>query len=141
MGMETGIVINIGYGTTETVIFDDGVVVAGESLKSAVNTILSGLNSDGMDMEKTSLTDVAMYKKYKKESKIYATEIAETIKRWYNEKKILSKHNYDVVISGGGIMNSAMRQALNKMDIEFSVPNDALYSNAQGHFMRAEKNC
>ena len=141
LGLSTGIVINIGFGTTEAVIFDDGSVVGGDSLHVAVQTILDGLNADGIKIEKTSLTDVSMYTKYERESKVHAVTISDTIHRWYKEKMISAKHDYPVVISGGGIKNDAIRKALEKSGIEFKIPDDPLYSNARGHFMRAEKNC
>ena len=141
LNLSTGIVINIGFGTTEAVIFDDGVVSGGDSLHVAVTTILEGLKVDGIKVDKTSFTDIGMYEKYERESKPHATNISDTIHRWYKEKMISAKHDYPVVISGGGIKNAAIRKALEKSGMEFKIPDDPLYSNAQGHFIRAEKNC
>lgn len=140
--LDTGIIFNIGYGTTEAAIFDDSQIVAGNSIPFAVNTIMSGLMSTpGIKIDKTSLTNVVQFGKYEKESRPYASEIADAILRWYTEKMILAKHDYKVVISGGGIMNNAIRQALQKTGIKFDVPKDPLYSNVTGHFMRADALC
>ena len=99
-----------------------------------------GLNSDGIKICKTSLTDISMYEKYEKESRGHAAAVARSIYRWYQEKMISAKHEYDVMVSGG-ICNPAVRNALKKTGLRFRVPDDPLYSNALGHYMRAQKNC
>ena len=141
MNLTTGIIFNIGYGTTEAVIFDEGQAVAGNSLRCAVGTILEGLSQTNHTITKSSLTDVAMFKKFEKESRPYAAEIADEINLWYHEKILRAKQKYPVIVSGGGILNGTIHAALKKTDIPFVIPEDPLYSNVTGHFMRAQKNC
>lgn len=141
MQLKTGIIFNIGFGTTESVIFDDNRAVEGASLRCAINTILEGLAASDSNIDKTSLTDIGMFDQYEKESAPFAEEIADEINRWYQEKMLRAKHEYPVIISGGGVLNKAVIRELKKTDIKFSIPDEPLYSNVKGHFMRAEAAC
>ncbi len=141
MNSMTAVIINIGFGTTEAVIFDQGQVAEGESLHVGVHTILDGLVADRLDVEKISFTDISMYDKYQKESRVHATTVADVIHRWYKEKMLSAKHEYELILSGGGIQNNAIKNALRKTRMQFRIPDNPTYSNAHGHYLRAMMNC
>lgn len=141
MKKSTAIVYNIGYGTTEATIFDQSKVSAGGSLPFAINTLFNGLKESGIDVDRRQMGDPAVYEKYERECRPFATKVARAIYNWHTEKMIIAKHDYEVIVAGGGIKNNTVHSALKKTGIEFEVPSDPLYSNVEGHYERAARNC
>ena len=141
MKESSAVIYNIGYGTTEATIFDQSRVVEGASLPQAVNTIFNGLRASGADVKRTQMGDRAIYEKYEKESRPFAGRIARAIQNWHADKMVTAKHEYTVIMSGGGIKNPVIEGALRKAGMDFKVPEDPMYSNVMGHFERAVRNC
>ncbi|MDE1862985.1 MAG: hypothetical protein KGI33_08745 [Thaumarchaeota archaeon] len=114
---KTGLVMSIGQGTTELVLFEDLKYIEGISIPQACDYLYDGL--DYLEHEKK-----ATEKRRLNLATILANELAVFKTRLLRE--------YDLYLSGGGVLVPGFCEALRKKIPCFKVAKDPAYSNAQG---------
>jgi len=116
---KTGIVLSIGQGTTELVLFEDLRPISGISIPQACDYLYEDLAY--LEHEKNTIDR----KKIDGLTTILANKLAVFKTKLSNE--------YDVHISGGGVLVEGLYESLKaKVDDNLKLVKDPVYSNAQG---------
>ena len=115
---KTGLVMSIGQGTTELVLFEDLKYVEGISIPQACDYLYDGL--DYLEHENKT----AEKRRQDNQATILANELAVFKTRLLRE--------YVLYVSGGGVLVPGFCEALQKKISCFKVAKDPVYSNAQG---------
>ena len=132
--LSDAIVISIGHGTTEIVVFRNDMPIKGVSIHNAVNDICSKLGTS-----KTSYLDDVMFHDIK--AKPLVRMLTDGI---IDDLNAIRKdlHEIQVVVSGGGIMIPGVKEAIiSSLGRDVIVPQDPVMSNAVGLFQLASRAC
>ncbi|MBI1664012.1 MAG: rod shape-determining protein [Nitrosopumilus sp.] len=128
MNKKDAIIMSIGQGTTEIVVFDDQDPIIGVSLPQATDFITQGLGE-------FSYLQASTFTKQNSEIRKNVAKLTDILSnKLFNIMCSLDeKNHYDVVVSGGGIMIPGMKISLQrKLKMEIQVPKIPIMSNAIG---------
>ncbi|MDE1767123.1 MAG: hypothetical protein KGI27_12755 [Thaumarchaeota archaeon] len=132
--LSDAVVISIGHGTTEIVVFRNDVPIKGISIHNAVTDICSKLRND-----KTSYLDGTLFEDNK--AKPFVRMLVDGIVDDLNAvRKDICKT--PLVVSGGGIMIPGIKEAMiSRLGKDIIIPQDPVMSNAAGLFQLASRAC
>jgi len=133
VGMASGLVVNIGQGTTEFVVFENKIPIDGKSVLTASSMIteeisqFSHLKTDELHNNKS------LCEKFAKQ---LVNSLRDSIIDYvdeYNQKD-------NIIIAGGGVMIPGVRENLIKIlkDYTVKIPPDPNFSNANGLYKTAK---
>ncbi len=134
MNKKDAIIMSIGQGTTEIVVFDNQDPIIGVSLPQATDFITQGLGE-------FSYLQASTFTKQKSEIRKNVAKLTDILSnKLFNIMSSLEeKNHYDVVVSGGGIMIPGMKRSLQrKLKMEIQVPRIPIMSNAIGLYKLAK---
>lgn len=134
MNKKDAIIMSIGQGTTEIVVFDNQDPIIGVSLPQATDFITQGLGE-------FSYLQASTFTKQKSEIRKNVAKLTDILSnKLFNIMSSLDeKNHYDVVVSGGGIMIPGMKRSLErKLKMEIQVPKIPIMSNAIGLYKLAK---
>lgn len=134
MNKKDAIIMSIGQGTTEIVVFDNQDPIIGVSLPQATDFITQGLGE-------FSYLQASAFTKQKSEIRKNVAKLTDILSnKLFNIMSSLDeKNHYDVVASGGGIMIPGMKKSLErKIKMEIQVPKIPIMSNAIGLYKLAK---
>ena len=127
LGIDTGMVVSVGQGTTEMIVIDDLDVIDGESSSWASDFVTKKIGRFAHLNTDTLHQNTDMCKKY---SKILAANLTQEI------CEMAENHNnrYPVALSGGGLLIPGMSEELlaGLKKFKVLVPDDPVMSNARG---------
>ena len=135
MNKKDAIIMSIGQGTTEIVVFDNQDPIIGVSLPQATDFITQGLGE-------FSYLQASTFTKQNSEIRKNVAKLTDILSnKLFNIMSSLDeKDHYDVVVSGGGIMIPGMKISLQrKLKMEIQVPKIPIMSNAIGLYKLATK--
>ena len=132
MGLESGVVVSIGQGTTEIVVIEDNEVIDGESSSWASEFITSKI-------DKFAYLRPDELSKHKDSCKKHAKSMAEGLAPEVLDKST-SYSDRMVVISGGGILIPGVREELvpRLKGFQVRVSDNPVMSNAAGLYKLVE---
>ncbi|PJC49806.1 MAG: hypothetical protein CO032_08110 [Nitrosopumilales archaeon CG_4_9_14_0_2_um_filter_34_16] len=134
MNKKDAIIMSIGQGTTEIVVFDNQDPIIGVSLPQATDFITQGLGE-------FSYLQASTFTKQNSEIRKNVAKLTDILSnKLFNIMSSLDeKNHYDVVASGGGIMIPGMKKSLErKIKMEIQVPKIPIMSNAVGLYKLAK---
>lgn len=134
MNKKDAIIMSIGQGTTEIVVFDNQDPIIGVSLPQATDFITQGLGE-------FSYLQASTFTKQNSEIRKNVAKLTDILSnKLFNIMSNLDeKNHYDVVASGGGIMIPGMKKSLErKLKMEIQVPKIPIMSNAIGLYKLAK---
>lgn len=134
MNKKDAIIMSIGQGTTEIVVFDNQDPIIGVSLPQATDFITQGLGE-------FSYLQASTFTKQNSEIRKNVAKLTDILSnKLFNIMSSLDeKNHYDVVASGGGIMIPGMKKSLErKLKMEIQVPKIPIMSNAIGLYKLAK---
>lgn len=132
--LSDAVVISIGHGTTEIVVFRNDMPIKGVSIHNAVTDICSKLGN-----HKTSYLDNTIFEDNK--AKPFVRMLVDGIVDDLNAvRKDIGK--LPLVVSGGGIMIPGIKEAIiSRLGQDIVIPQDPVMSNAAGLFQLASRAC
>lgn len=122
-GLQSAIIVSIGQGTTEIVVFENNMPIRGRSVHHAVEFISSRLGGDLAYIDDTIYSSA----KTARLVNILADLIANNVERTRQDLEGLP-----VLVSGGGILVPGMQSALESKLGKITVHKDPVMSNALG---------
>lgn len=133
LGLNTGIVVSIGQGTTEIMVIDDNEIVDGESSKWASEFITRKIS-------KFAHLDVDLIIKNKDTCKKYAKPLADGLAAEIIEMAAPYGSSYPLAMSGGGLLIPGLRdEMVSRLDgFKIKIPKDPVMSNAAGLYKLVE---
>ena len=121
---QDGIVLAIGQGTTELVVFDNMKPTIGRSIPQACDFVyMDGMELDYLHQDKA--------KTEPKRVEMLADIISESLASFRAD--LTGKKEYDVIVSGGGVLLPKMLQVLEKKcQIKLQTVEKPVFANALG---------
>ncbi|MHB8602383.1 MAG: ParM/StbA family protein [Nitrosotalea sp.] len=128
------VVVSLGHGTSEVVVFKNSSPIKGTSIHHAVSEIITEMGSG-----KTAYVN---HEVFAEERAIpYIISLADALIDDLNHMR-QDVENLPIVVSGGGILMRGMKEALeSKLGTGIIVPKDPVFSNAIGLYKLAAKTC
>jgi len=133
LGRISGMVVSVGQGTTEIVVVDGNEVIDGESVEWASDYITRKIGRFAYLRKETLLARAVTCKRY-------ARVLAENLAGEISDMAAGHGNQYDIILSGGGILIPGVREELESRleGFTISVPDDPVMSNASGLYRLVE---
>ncbi|MHB8546685.1 MAG: ParM/StbA family protein [Nitrosotalea sp.] len=128
------VVMSLGHGTSEVVVFKNSSPIKGISIHHAVSEIMTEIGSG-----KTAYVNHEIFTEER--TKPHIISLADALIDDLNHIR-QDVENLPIVVSGGGILLPGMKEALeSKLGTGIIVPKDPVFSNAIGLYKLAAKTC
>ena len=128
------VVMSLGHGTSEVVVFKNSSPIKGTSIHHAVSEIITEIGSG-----KTAYVNHEIFTEER--TKPHIMSLADALIDDLNHMR-QDMENLPIVVSGGGILLPWMKEALeSKLGTSIIVPKDPVFSNAMGLYKLAAKTC
>ena len=127
-GKEDAIIVAIGQGTTEIVVFDEKKAITGKSLPQACDYLFEGTDDKLAHLELDNQR-IASHR---------ITGLAEIISGEVNQVLSTLSRRYDIIVCGGGVLVSKgklyteLKDKLSQLNV--TKAREPIYSNAMGMF-------